>query len=534
MNTRIPSFADKRLELLLPLLLLAIFALCAGYFAQVQSIWVDETTQISGLSLESRQQLAWLMGRGEVSLGVPADRMPPLSYLIGSLWIKIFGLSEISLRWLGITAVATAAPALYAAGRRAAGAAGGVFCLGFILLGPNVLVQAVEIRSYPIFLSFCAWGTWCFAVLTLPHLDDALPSWKALLGLTVCVLAATYTHYYGLVFGAFVFGALLVDQWRRRAAPGRILAAGVATAVLGLGVLPFILAATDMSAPGTAATQATDLSSRISTRLIDTARLAIRLVAHGSHFTYIAIAAVLAGAVGILTVLSLSASRADIPWQSRWIVFVPLIIAFPVLAALSIAINGFDVLAPHYNLWMMPILALGMSFALQAKANWQRKLALGAACLAVMGQLAGTAVLIRNGTYFTHGPGEWVARAITEPTQTLIVHDTDGAWGHVYFPVYLLTEGKATQVLIDSDGQVRKITPTGLVDIQLNSDTVATEFDTVLHVSAKHRNTAFLNARIRKNQSCDGGQAPTLFLKDLSAQPETYCAFVSATLIRSP
>ncbi|WP_150122029.1 hypothetical protein, partial [Sulfitobacter sp. HI0129] len=90
---------------LLALATCALFVAMAGLFALRQSIWIDETTQLSGLALDFRTQLAWLAGSSDVNLGVPPDRMPPLSYWLGGLWTEVFGLTEGSMRWFGIVTV---------------------------------------------------------------------------------------------------------------------------------------------------------------------------------------------------------------------------------------------------------------------------------------------------------------------------------------------------------------------------------------------------------------------------------------------
>mgnify|MGYP006289719967 CR=1 FL=1 len=160
-------FGSRRAVILAAALATLTFVAAAGVFATVQTIWVDETTQLTGLALDWRERLLWLLGRSDLDSGVPLDRMPPLGYVLGGLWAALFGLTEISMRWFGIVAVAAAAPALFMAGRRAAGPLGGLFCLTFLLLSPNLISQSVAIRAYPLFFTFCAWGTWCFALLVI-------------------------------------------------------------------------------------------------------------------------------------------------------------------------------------------------------------------------------------------------------------------------------------------------------------------------------------------------------------------------------
>ena len=65
-----------------------------------RSIWVDETTQMSGLAGNPVEITQWLMGRIKYNTNLQDDRMPPLSYWAGWLWSRIFGLGERQMRLL--------------------------------------------------------------------------------------------------------------------------------------------------------------------------------------------------------------------------------------------------------------------------------------------------------------------------------------------------------------------------------------------------------------------------------------------------
>ncbi|MDT8344381.1 MAG: hypothetical protein RQ752_08085, partial [Thermohalobaculum sp.] len=110
------------LPILLAVAIGAIHLAAAARFAGVQSLWVDETTQMTGLSLDFIERMRWLAGGSNMQLGVPPDRMPPGSYVLGAAWSGVAGLSESAMRWFGIVALATGLPALYLAGSRLGGA----------------------------------------------------------------------------------------------------------------------------------------------------------------------------------------------------------------------------------------------------------------------------------------------------------------------------------------------------------------------------------------------------------------------------
>jgi hypothetical protein len=128
--------------------ILAAFVLLAANFAHVQTVWVDETTQLSGLTLSPAEQLPWLVGENANRFGVPPDRQPPLSYFLGWTWSRIFGLTPLSMRYFGLAAVALAGLFVAATATRVSGPWGGPLAATLFLLSPNVLGTAPEIRPY--------------------------------------------------------------------------------------------------------------------------------------------------------------------------------------------------------------------------------------------------------------------------------------------------------------------------------------------------------------------------------------------------
>lgn len=508
----------------------------AGAFARIQSVWVDETTQLSGLALGGREQLRWLLGKSELNLGVPLDRMPPLSYWLGGLWARIFGTSEMAMRWFGIFAVAMAAPALYFAGRQAAGAVGGCFCLGFVLFSPNVIVQAVEIRPYPMFFAFCAWGTWCFSKLVIYEDTDKIPvrrsreAWRPLLLLSGFTIAAVYTHFYGLLFGFCVFASVFVDRCLRRAPLLPVLGVGILTAALSVGVIPFALAAIDLSGSGINVPDIEMPAGSLADTARDVAKLAFRTVAHGSQIVYVTIGGLLAlGTVGLACIVLLS-SRHKTSWVQRFVVGAPLLLAFLILASMSGFVRSFSVLAPHYNIWMVPVLSLWLSFALDTYTFLLRRIAFSFSVLAIAGQLGGSGMLIKYGRYFTHGPGEWVTSNIVDPLNTLILHDGSGPWGFVYYPVHFLGNGQVTQILVEPGMTPQLISGFKIHQDEMNLQKLMKDFETVLYVSTRQRDTQFLAEHIRAEKSCGGAPLPVEFRRASAVKHLRYCAYTAASM----
>src|SRR4051794_10429387 len=82
-----------------PALGAAVTLVAAALFLPHQTLWIDETTQLSGLTLSPVEVVRWLMHPATHDFGVPGDRMPFLSYWLGWAWSRLFGLGETSLRW---------------------------------------------------------------------------------------------------------------------------------------------------------------------------------------------------------------------------------------------------------------------------------------------------------------------------------------------------------------------------------------------------------------------------------------------------
>jgi hypothetical protein len=100
---------------------LATWVVCASAFALRQELWVDETTQLSGLTLGPVELVRWLGGADPSRFGVPGDRSAPLAYWLGWLWSQAFGLSEDALRAFGLVCVALGLALLVRSAQRAAG-----------------------------------------------------------------------------------------------------------------------------------------------------------------------------------------------------------------------------------------------------------------------------------------------------------------------------------------------------------------------------------------------------------------------------
>ena len=142
------------------------------------------------------------------------------------------------MRWFGIFATLLAAPALFLSGKMRGGIGGGLFVLTWVLLSPNTLFIAGEIRTYPLFLPISAWSVWA----SLRCLDpQSGTQTRGLVTLTILHLLTAYTHFFCIVFAGLLFISLPIECiWSGRGV-GQLLVAGICGTVALVGKIPFIV-----------------------------------------------------------------------------------------------------------------------------------------------------------------------------------------------------------------------------------------------------------------------------------------------------
>lgn len=520
-----------------------VFLYLAGSFAEQQAIWLDETTQLSGLALPFGEQLAWLAGRSDVVLGVPPDRMPPLSYWMGSLWAAVFGLSERSMRWMGIVTVCAAAPALYLAGRITGGRVGALFVMGLVLLSGNVVSTAGDIRAYPLFFSFSAWAAYFYVRLVFN--DNGARQTIDLVLLCLFLLLATYTHFFGLLAAGCIMAALLTDRILTGCRTAPIIVASTAFGLLTMGILPFVLSAVNISG-------GTEDSVSFAQLLRDVARLVFRLFVHPSQLIVTSALVAYLCALTVLVAIGLLRLRAAHAPGQCWqqpnsncaagsdgrmslksaILALPLGLALIVLVCARFAINSFEVFAPHYNIWLVPLvgIVLALAFREDTANGYLRNAAVAAGGVAIACSLVGVASLKRHAQLYSHGPGEWVAAHIEAPEATLIIHGDLGPSGHLYFPIYFLTGGVVEQWYHDKDdGQFRRIGPYGREPV-IDPEKRQGDFETVMEVHTVSMDSMGLAAIARGESPCAFEADRILPRAAELLRESTYCAFFATRM----
>jgi hypothetical protein len=410
----------------LPAVLLALasaFIVLAigGLFASRQSLWIDETTQLNGIAMGPLHVLSWLLGDRTYLNGVPPDRNPPVSFLLGQLWGIAFGTQVHAMRWMGIVAVAVAAGTLTwtLAGQAGyIGALAGMACFAAV---PQIVSMAAEVRPYPLMLFFASLA-WASFLTLLCREEPRARHWLAF-GAT-CVLAS-YTHFFGILMTVGLLFGLLVDAWLQGKRKVPVLCSVALMMVLCLGALPFARQAAHISDAGHPihSFEVLGRTIRLIVRLFVSPSVAVSMVATG----------LLLGCYGVSASAGLR-NHPDRPIVSA--IVCALLLPLVLCVAMAFVTPTFDALAPHYNAWMLPGIALAMAFGVRGLARKRSVLAWGT--VLVVAAINGLGCYRLNSSdCFTHGPHKAIMRELAgeRAGRTAIIVDKTEEWAFVYFPL---------------------------------------------------------------------------------------------------
>lgn len=435
--------------------LLLIAAGC--YFASLQSVWVDETTQLSGTRLPPGHLIAWLAGRFDPHFGVPPDRMPPISYLIDSACAHSlcgatlqFRLLHLAFAALGVATIVWLAVRNY--GVKAAAVTG-----GFLVLSPKLIEQAVEIRAYPIFFLIT-----CLQI----GLVYRLASSSRMRGADLVVfgalsLASIYTHFFGLVSSMALLSGLLLPRLMVRRDAMMLIGTGLVVLLASTGIIPFVTAANSFSGV-----------ERPDADLDAYASFAVRLIGHSANWIATVPEVLFPTAVVILLVVGGIRASADFRrdgWEFSRTPLAALIIALvtgvAVTLVASLVASTFNSLKPQYSLWTFPIIALLLGAAFRRGGSrplvkWVG--ALSAAALLIAAAWAST-IFLANARWFVHGPADAIANEVDRKAEPVaLLYRGEFGWG--YFPTYFRFGDRVPQWFADEQGALHKVLPNGKVD----------------------------------------------------------------------
>jgi uncharacterized membrane protein len=171
------------------------------------SVWYDEFLTIRTIRL-SWQQL--------FTGDYPKELHPPLYFLLLKSWTTLFGLTDGAMRSLSVLLSVAGMIVLFLLVRQLVDRR---VALGAILLfavHPAYIHYATEIRMYAL-LILCSLGA--FLAWTY-YSTSAVPKGRHLITLAAAVVAALYTHYFGVLvalgIGLFSVARLVVERERRQ------------------------------------------------------------------------------------------------------------------------------------------------------------------------------------------------------------------------------------------------------------------------------------------------------------------------------
>lgn len=212
----------------LPLTVLPLTALTVAALAL-------RALDLSKLQLWEDEAATWHFGRltaaGRLMEQISLEPTPPLYYgLIG--WImKLFGESDLVMRWPSVIFGAALVPVVFFAGRELWSARAGWIAAVLVAVHPWHVAASREARVYPLFAVLTALAWW---LLWRALEQGTLKNWAAV---TVGVALACYSHLFGLFVG-FAAGVAVL-AWGR-GLKGRLHGLA-ALALAGLLFVPYLV-----------------------------------------------------------------------------------------------------------------------------------------------------------------------------------------------------------------------------------------------------------------------------------------------------
>jgi hypothetical protein len=424
-------------------------------FARVQDIWLDESTQLSGITLNFWDMLQWLAGANPDRLGVPADRMPPVSYILDWLWFYLYGPSEIGFRLFHSAFVIAGVSWLASVAWRFLGRSATLVLLGFLVLSPKLIQAGVEIRAYPIFFAAtCAQTAVFIRLMACPIKFDL----KLLTLFTAICLVAIYTHFFGIVSSSAFFLTLGISSLGSLGALADIIGAFVVVALGSLPLTPFVSAAAHV--PALVPMTATSPLITDEKAIVQYLTYFLKLV--GDPANMVPITASILFFCGTIALLAASIFAAVLRVRNRnlkpfdWLIAVVVLGVFATIMA-SFAVRAFLPLTASYSVWLLVPLSLLIgagATSVTGFRSWDvagRKVSVGAL---LVGAGISTWMFFVHASMFVHGPQRFISALYdTSVGPKAIIYEIGAAWGWSYIPLQYTHHGEIIQYRIsDHEG----------------------------------------------------------------------------------
>lgn len=195
-----------------------------------QGYWYDEGVTVSLL----HDSFGHMLGSLPHSEGTP-----PVYYVIGWVWARIFGFAEAGVRSLSAVAGVLVIPAMYCIGAKLVSRRAGLIAAALTAFNPFLIWYSQEARSYSLLVLFAT-----LSLLAWIHLLSERPSGRWVVAWGVAASLTLATHYYGVLAvapqAAWLLWVHVVDR--------RVWVAVGAVVVVGCALLPLALSQTGNTA----------------------------------------------------------------------------------------------------------------------------------------------------------------------------------------------------------------------------------------------------------------------------------------------
>lgn len=449
---------NHRLSIFSLSLLVAVFLFCGWHFALAQNVWIDESTQLSGMTLNPVALLQWLAGMPEPSFGVPPDRAPPLSYLIDMACDRTLCSTPLHFRILHLFIAAAGVGILLFHIDKLYGLLAMAVSGALIVVSPKLTEVGVEIRSYPIFFTITCLQIAVLARVTIKGLTPGL-----LLAMYATGLAAIYTHFFGLVSTFAFWVGLLSSRLARPRDVWTIVGIGGCLLLTAGGIMPFVMASRAIS---TTPVEVNGIPELVT--------YGFKLVGHPSHMVALPVAVIFFGSLVVLLLKGLLSAAPAILHKTTiardslaWVLSVSLLVGVSVTVCAGLFVHSFNALIANYSIWALPVVAtLTGAAVLQLSANgsWIAK---PAGILLVLSAVWAQVHFLRNSEQFVHGPSSAIIARIGDPIREAVIYR--GAWGYGFFPLYYKYKDELPQFVLGDDGTLRRLLPGGGIGEQIVS-----------------------------------------------------------------
>lgn len=179
--------------------MLSLLSTCVLHSSK-KYFWYDELLSFSLITDTSLSRMLH-------ALADAIDTSPPLYYIVGWLWVHVFGSTELSLRLLSSLCLCLTCAAIYAILRHLYGIWPALIGVLTVFCGSEMFVyQNSEARFYGFFLMLCALGL----LLYYKVCTTATDSFVTLCLLTIIHGSIVLTHVYGFWYSGVMLAALIV------------------------------------------------------------------------------------------------------------------------------------------------------------------------------------------------------------------------------------------------------------------------------------------------------------------------------------